>query len=267
MQRPGPEKVHALLPQIDAVDLNVELYREAGVFILRRALPTATVQNWQSALQVFYATTLAAGRKVYASNPVAVSEALPRELAAVHRHEKLLDIAETIHGADIALYNQRLLVKDQHGRAAVFTHQDFAYQTGWPDKTSVFVPLDPADADNGGMIFYPGTHHYGYLGDAGEISSDSFSSLPTFCPRLEPGDVVLMHPFTWHESGPHRHGPDRATVQIYYQPSDDPSGTALLRGQWRTEIFIGDPRPERLFRRSRVGRLREMQAEIDKRSS
>lgn len=267
MQRLNPEKIRALLPQLDAAELNVDVYRQVGVFVLRRALPAAVVQGWQSAWQAFYAGTLAAGRKVYTSNPVAVSETLPPELAVVCRHEKLLDIAEKLHGPDIAICVERVLVKDHHSRAAVVMHQDFPYQTGWPDKTSVFVPLDPANADNGGMIFYPGTHHYGYLGDAGEINLDIFGGWTAFCPRLEPGDVVLMHPFTWHGSGPHRHGSDRVTVQICYQPSDDPSGTELLRGQWRTEIFVGDPSPERLFRRSRVGRLREMQAEIDKKNA
>jgi hypothetical protein len=125
------------------------------------------MEGWQSAWQAFYAGTLAAGREVYTSNPVAVLETPPPETADVHRHEKLLDIAEEIHGPDIALYNQRLLVKDWHGRAAVFMHQDFSFQTGWPDKTSVFVALYLANADDGGMIFYPETHHYGYLGDAG----------------------------------------------------------------------------------------------------
>ena len=62
-------------------------------------------------------------------------------------------------------------------------------------------------------------------------------------------------------------GPTAPRCRSAINPSDAPSGTALVRGQWRTEIFVGDPRPERLFRRSRVGCLREMQAEIDKSKS
>ncbi len=114
------------------------------------------------------------------------------------------------------------------------------------------------------MVFYPGTHQFGYLEDAGEINPSRFwtPDWPTVSPSLDPGDLVVMNSMTWHGSGPHVSGPDRVLVDIIYQPADDPSGIALLRGNWRTEIFL-DRRSAGIFTRSRVSRLIELQRELD----
>jgi hypothetical protein len=71
-----------------------------------------------------------------------------------------------------------------------------------------------------------------------------------------------MNSLMWHRSEPHVSGPDRVLADIIYQPADDPSGIALLRGKWRTEIFL-DRRTADIFTRSRVSRLVDMQRELD----
>src|SRR5581483_11638430 len=172
----------------------------------------------------------------------------------IHEHPALLDIIELAFGPDIALYNQRFVVKDEHSRTPVFAHQDYCYHVGWPNKASAFVALSPMTPENGGMVFYPGTHHFGYLGDAGEINIDILEpGWPELAPSLDPGDVAIMNSCTWHRSGPHVSGPDRVLADIIYQPADDPSGVALLRGQWQTEIFMNGASlgGRKLFVRSR----------------
>jgi len=234
-----------------------------GIFVVRNAIPPGVVDLWRNTWNDFCATELSTGRKVNRFNPVALDEEPPPILANMHRHPSLLDVVEQAFGPDIALYNQRFVVKDQHSRGSVFLHQDFPYHLGWPTKASLFVPLSVVSPDNGGMVFYPGTHQYGYLGDAGEIDPSILDpNWPACSPSLEPGDVVLMNSLTWHGSGPHVRGPDRVLADIIYQPADDPSGIALLRGQWRTEIFL-DRRNAHLFVRSRVSRLVELQRELD----
>ena len=115
------------------------------------------------------------------------------------------------------------------------------------------------------MAFYPGTHLFGYLGDAGELNRAVLDHRwPRISPELAPGDVVLMHECTWHESEPYTAGPDRVLVQITYQPASDPSGIELLRGEWRTPIRLTDSIREQLFLRSRATRLRELQAVVDR---
>lgn len=263
VRRVGVAKIRDLLPQIDSNEFSAQIFGSVGVFVVRAVIPDDVIALWRRAWREFYDAELSEGRKVNRFNPVAVDETPPAELAGIHRHPALLDIVEKAFGPDIALYNQRFVIKDRQSRGGVFVHQDFPYHMGWPFKASMFVALSEVSPRNGGMIFYPGTHQFGYLGDAGEINPAILGpDWPTVSPSLQPGDVLLMNSLTWHGSTPHVAGPDRVLVDIIYQPADDPSGIALLRGNWRTEIFLDRREPE-IFVRSRVSRLGEMQREID----
>lgn len=226
-----------------------------GYVVVRSALPMNDIHDWQSAWFTYAQTP----RKVE-FNPVAVNGPFPEPLASIYKHPALLDLVEQVFGPDIALYNHRFVVKDKDSRGPVFLHHDTPYHIGWPTKLSCFVPLTIVD-NNGAMLFWPGTHRYGYLGDAGEIRRDVIE-MKWHSPVLHPGDVVLMHSACWHESWAHKSGPDRVMVDTIMQPANDPSGIELLRGQWRCE-----PQPwlrgNNIFIRSRSSRLRELQAIVD----
>lgn len=263
-KRIAPDHLRPLLPLLDSPEFSREVFVQTGVFIIRNAIPAETLRGWQSAWQKFAADLkVAGGRQVNRFNPVAVDETPPPPLADMHKHPALLDIIEQAFGPDIALYNQRFVVKDELSRTPVFTHQDYCYHRGWPNKASAFVPLSPMTPQNGGMSFYPGTHHFGYLGDAGELDLAVLGpDWPEIAPSVNPGDLVLMNSCTWHGSGPHISGPDRVLADIIYQPADDPSGVALLRGEWRTGVFLNQL-PRNLFVRSRASRLTDLQKKVD----
>lgn len=251
------------LSQTEAGELSPEIFAKTGVFVVRGAIPPATMARWQEAWQDFYAGRLADAREIDLFNPVVVHEQVPQPLAEIHRCPELLDQMERLY-PDLALYTQRFVIKDRRSRGPVFLHHDYGYDLGWPEKASAFVPLSPTNDSNGGLIFYPGTHLLGYLGDVGELDREILDpAWPAFQPSLEPGDVAVMHECTWHASSPHVSGPDRVLVQITYQPASDPSGIALLRGRWRTDARLGDLPRERLFKRCRASRLRELQSEVD----
>ena len=257
------DEARALIPRLDAATLAVDDYRRAGVFVVRGAIPSAQVRAWQEAWSRF-AGALAGARRVDPFNPVAMHEPAPDELACLHACPALLDLMQQVY-PDLALYQQRFVIKDAHSRGPVFLHQDYGYDHGWPEKTAVFVPLSRSGPDNGGLVLYPGTHRLGYLGDTGEVDPSCLGvELPSLCPELDPGDVLLMHECTWHASLPHRNGPDRILAQVTYQPADDPSGVASLRGRPLARPSIGPETRARLFLRSRAGRLRELQAENDR---
>ena len=125
------------------------------------------------------------------------------------------------------------------------------------------LPLGPMNPDNGGLVLYPGTHHLGFLGDAGEINLDILDSQwPAVAPELEPGDLILMHDCTWHASSPRKSEQERIMVQITYQPASDPSTTKVLRGNSNTGVSLTNIAREDLFKRSRAGRLQELQAQV-----
>jgi hypothetical protein len=251
------------LTRVDANQLDIEVYRQLGVFVLRSALPEHVVAEWTRHWMDFQEERLSDSRHLDPYNPVVLNEALPDQLANLYRHPTLLDLVETIY-PDLGFFLQRFLLKDRHNVDAVFLHQDFAYNVGWPDKTSVFVPLTPMSPENGGLVLYPGTHHLGYLGDAGELDPALLDpGWPRLAPTCQPGDVLLMHDCTWHESGPRVTQRDRILVQITYQPSSDPSSTECLRGVQHPRLDLSQIPAARLFRRSRSSRLRELQQAID----
>lgn len=271
MRRLSIEKIRQLLPQADSEVFSPDVFAQTGIFVIRKAIPNETMRLWLAAWEEFYTELMVKGRKVNPYNPVALDETPPEILADMHRHPALLDIVEKAFGPNIGLYNQRFVIKDQHSRGPVFLHQDYCYHIGWPHKASAFVSLSPMSPENGGLVFYPGTHHFGYLGDAGELNASVLpSDWPTLAPSLAPGDVALMNSNTWHRSGPHLGGPDRIMADIIYQPADDPSSIALVQGEWDTEIHFAREDRQNLFNRCRAKTVQELQrrlTELDPTSS
>jgi hypothetical protein len=264
MKKIGVPSLNALLPKIDSALFDPEVFAQTGLFVIRQAIQAKELALWRTEWDFFYSTELASGENVSRFNPVSIDLALPPLLQAIHKSPSLLDIVEKVFGPDLALYNQRFVIKDRYRLGDIFLHSDFPYHYGWPDKASAFLALSPVNRDNGGMYFYPGTQQFGYLADTGELDADVLPrGWPVVSPMLDAGDVVLMHSATWHGSHPFSHGPDRVLVDIIYQPADDPSSSALLRGQWQTELRIDKDMKKRLYKRSRVTRLVELQKKLD----
>ncbi len=255
--------IRSLISKADSQTFDPEIYRETGFFVVRNVVPQDQVELWQEQWQAFYQRSLNGKRKVNPFNPVHVHEAPPEALANIHANPAILDVLEKLY-PDLAIFMQRFVIKDSNSRTPVFTHGDFAYDYGWPEKTTCFIPLSPSNARNGGISFYPGTHHFGYMGDAGEVNTGLLNpDWPLICPELTPGDIALCHTCTWHCSPAFESGPDRVLVQATYQPSSDPSSTALLRGEWRVRYRLSDVPRDQFFTRCRSSRMRELQAQID----
>ena len=253
-----------LIHSADSDVFSLDIYRETGFFVVRNVVPKETVRSWQNAWAEFYAETLSSNRKVDPFNPVHVHEQTPDDLASIHRTPEILDVLEGVY-PDLALFMQRFVIKDAKSRGKVFVHSDFGYDYGWPEKTTTFIPLSPSNERNGGISFYPGTNHLGYMGDVGEVNLNLLDdSWPLVCPSLQPGDIALCHTCTWHFSPPYQSGPDRVLVQATYQPSSDPSSTALLRGEDKARYLMSGIPRDKFFARSRSSRLRELQQELDK---
>ena len=242
---------------------DADVYREAGFFVLRGAIPAEVVERWQLAWQAFYDSELAQGRNVNQANPVALNEQLPPALATMYQEPVFVATASHIFGPHVALYNHRFVIKDAHSRNKVFLHQDSCYHLGNLNKCSMFVPLSIANRDNGGMTFHAGSHKLGFLGDAGEINPDSFDvRWPKVTPEVHPGDFIIMNSALWHESGPNLNGVDRIMADMILQPADDPTGKELLAGQWQTGIFYSPANYIRYFSSSRVLKIIKYEKEL-----
>ena len=236
-------------------------FEQNGYLLHRRLIDSDTVSAWAA----LYAS-LADPNRVPEFNPVAINDdRMQPLLSLITRHPAILDAVEEVFGPNIALYNQRFVVKDAKSRDAVFLHQDTPYHIGWPRKLSAFVALSESKMENGGLYLRRATHIWGYLGDAGELNPEVLGPNQWLnAIDMHPGDVLLMHSACWHGSYAHTEGPDRVLTDIIYQPADDPSGKKLMRGTWKTNDHIQDEQRANMFIRSRTSRLKELQEQLDK---
>lgn len=150
---------------------------------------------------------------------------------------RLLDLVAQVLGPDLCIGTWRVLMKDHHFDGPINVHQDWPYFGGDTRKLNVFVPMTPMNAENGGLVFYEKSHHYGPL-ERGDIDVGRFAAdLPQVCPSLEVGDVLLADFLTWHYSAPSQAPKDRILFQLMYQPADDPSSAHVVRGR-RNNPFV-----------------------------
>ena len=197
------------------------------------------------------------------NNPVEIKE-LPDELYQLSRNPKLLELLEPVFGENIGLYQKRFVVKDSSSVNPVILHQDSGYHVGTFDKASMFLALKKVNRENGGMYLYPGTHRFGYLGDAGSINAEVLpSNWPVITPELEPGDFMLMRSLTWHGSGPFVSGDERVMTDFIYQPASDPSTREVVKGAsgW-SRSFLTERRQD-IFIACRSSKLRQIKGVLD----
>jgi hypothetical protein len=196
--------------------------------------------GWQNLVQV------AEGANLKRSDRF-VFGVLPGPIGKLYQHPALIALAHAQCGPDLALYMNRILLKDRGWNGPVSMHQDMPYFNGGFRKLSIFVPLKPVQADggNGGLKFVLGSHRYGNL-QRGTIDRQQFEPMADFAPSMAVGDILLMDFFTWHWSEAAEIATDRPLMQIVYQPADDGSyagpafGVAaptLIAGRWQTNHF------------------------------
>ena len=68
----------------------------------------------------------------------------------------------------------------------------YRISNGGFDRYSLFICLTDNNHLNGGMIVYPFTHKFGYLGDTGDFKT-CYKKLFKKLSDLKSGDVLVMH--------------------------------------------------------------------------
>lgn len=246
---------------VDGTVFIPEIFKQSGIFILRNVIPPVEILALQTKWEILCKELeKKGGRRKDQNNPVNFLDELPVYFQDFWKSEYVKTIATTVIGPNVALYNHRIVIKDKMSDSSVFLHQDYCYHLGFPAKCSLFIPIFDSGSEQGSLSFYPGTHQYGYLGDAGEIDPKSFKKWERITPYLAAGDVAIMNSCLWHESGPNMTGTDRVLFDIIIQPADDPSGKDLVAGEWQTDFWINkDTRNyeiDRLFINSRTKKLK-----------
>lgn len=130
------------------------------------------------------------------------------ELAAITRDRRICDkLCSLYDGYEPRLFKEKYIIKPpgSHGSGK---HQDYNWWQGFPHScVSVVVAIDAADRDNGCTQLWPGSHHHGFLHQAGTLDGvippDFTRDEPTYL-ETEPGDVALFSCFTIHAAGPNQ---------------------------------------------------------------
>ena len=229
---------------------NDEIFRRSGVLLIRNLIS----QECASAYLNLYNESLndgsAEARKDHLTE---VSFSPNSSLAKILFEPPVAALIANFFDGKPALHNIRIIRKDHINPNPVFVHQDTPYCLGFQDRLSLFVSLSKCVMTNGGLFAYPGTHNFGYLGDAGAIGESLTRQMFKFEPNLLPGDCLLMHSSTWHGSGANTEAIPRVLYDIQLQPVTDPSSILSLchypLSEWRLRLTNRD-----IFSSSRVQR-------------
>lgn len=239
---------------LEGTTCSIDILKRSGVFIVRNLISAEQVKLYRDAYEFGLQQGYAEPRPNHLTE---VSFELDSPLAGILFEPQIATLSEQLCSGKPGLHNIRIVRKDLRNTQAVFVHQDSPYCLGFFDRFSMFVALTSCSADNGGLFVYPGTHHFGYLGDAGSISDDLSNQLFRMTPDLEPGDCLVMHSAVWHGSTPNNGLTDRVMYDIQIQPVSDPSTLVSLCQEplpsWRLRMDNKD-----IFSNSRVQRCAKL---------
>ena len=235
---------------LEGTSFSIDAFNRAGVFVIRKLISAEQAklyrEKYESGLQQGSA-------KPRLNHLTEVSFEFDSPLAGILFEPQVAAFSKLFFSEKPGLHNIRIVRKDRGNIEAVFTHQDSPYCLGFFDRFSMFVALTSCNAGNGALFVYPGTHHFGYLGDAGAISDALTDQMFRMTPVLEPGDCLVMHSAIWHGSTPNKSLTERVMYDIQIQPVSDPSTLVSLchapLPAWRLRMDNKD-----IFSSSRVQR-------------
>jgi hypothetical protein len=229
----------------DDIDFIVEDYMRDGYAIVRGALSAEEMVEIQAQWQRLR-DPLRAGQVVdgIRRDHFYVHGRLPSPVGDVYRHPRIVRIAERLLGPNIALYLNRLNVKDEMFVDNIHLHQDMPYFNGGQNKVNFFVALQDINLNNGAMVFVAASQKLGIL-DRNTIDIGKHPELEVAIPGLRPGDLVIADIKLWHSSVPNAAGTDRVLLQMMFQPGDDGSyypssvpNPLIVAGEWETSEFV-----------------------------
>ncbi len=241
-----------------AKTINHNILEDLGFFVIKNAFPSDTVEKFRVKFLNFLEK-----KKLYKTkqHPVEVKIEGRKSFEEIYKDKNLKKIVKGFFKGRVGSDFFRIVKKDYKNSSAVFCHQDTGYQMGNFDRFSLFISLTNNNHLNGGMVVYPSTHKFGYLGDAGEISKKITKKYLKICPDLKSGDVLVMHSALWHESDKNFKKVNRIYLEIHIQNLDDPNTKYNIIGKSRKIIKPLFDR-NNIFSNSRVSRIIKFKKQI-----
>ncbi|MDR6553145.1 phytanoyl-CoA dioxygenase family protein [Paenibacillus qinlingensis] len=212
-------------------------YNEQGYLVLRNVfteLEAKVIQTECDQLLTLGEYTdkfnIRAGHKSYVDGSIAIERLDPvHDISAVFadlvKDERLLAPLRDIYLDEPLLFKDKLIYK-LPGSNGYSMHQDASWWQGFPIEglISVMVAIDGATTANGGLELFPGYH--GHLRSTpGELRNMNAEEIAEIYPKkgeiveTNPGDVIIFHSFTPHQSGANTSQVSRKQLYLTYSPS------------------------------------------------
>jgi hypothetical protein len=232
--------------------INLSILNKYGFFIIRGLIPFNLINNYFLKYNEYKLSNFFDRNN---SHLTEVRIGSSNSLINILYEDPIVKLAKSLFPKGAGVYNIRIVKKDNTDRNKVFLHQDVGYQYGSFNRYSIFIPLSNCYKENGGLTFVPGSHSFGYLGDAGAIRESILPiDLDLVTPNVRPGDVIIMNSYTWHKSDYNQTGEDRIYYDIHLNQWDDPSSKYQIKAGVKNKYEI-DYDLEYIFDNSRLQRL------------
>ncbi|RXZ80400.1 phytanoyl-CoA dioxygenase family protein [Paenibacillaceae bacterium] len=152
-----------------------------------------------------------------------------QDLSAVFRNlvndPRILDPLRDLYLDEPVLFKDKLIYK-LPGVTGYTMHQDAAWWQGFPLEglISVMVAVDGASTENGGLELFPGYHDRfrSTKGELRNMNAEEIAEIDASKGQIvetEPGDIILFHSFTPHQSGANTANVSRRQLYLTYSPA------------------------------------------------
>mgnify|MGYP001469679979 CR=1 FL=1 len=232
----------------DSNKLNINILHELGFFVIRDFVEVLVLNRL---LKIYIDKT---NLSPVENHPTKVfSEIDP--VNEIVKSKSFQSILPLFFNGNVGYIRGQFFRKNKNNPDKVKLHNDLMYSSGGSEKYSIFIPITNSNKLNGNLILYPGTHHFGLLGDAGELNRDILpKDLLPLENELNPGDVLIMNSATWHESKSFKCGQERVFFEFKLVSSEDPTSVGILLGD-KKQLYKLTGVCNDLFLNSRLQRL------------
>lgn len=215
----------------------IQQYNEQGYLVLRNVFTPEDAKVWQ--VECDRLLTLAPYTNPYnvrvAHRSYGNGESKVEKFDPVHdissvmanlvADERLLAPLRDLYLDEPVLFKDKLIFK-LPGANGYSMHQDASWWQGFPIEglISVMVAIDGATKANGGLELFPG-YHDRLRSTPGELRNMNLEEIAGIDPatgeivETNPGDIILFHSFTPHQSGPNLSDHSRKQLFLTYSPS------------------------------------------------
>lgn len=215
----------------------LQTYKEQGYLVLRGVFSEAEAKVMQQECDNLLTLSdytnpknIRAGYKHYANGEQKIERFDPVHdispvYAALVKDERILAPLRDIYLDEPLLFKDKLIFK-LPGANGYSMHQDAAWWQGFPMEglVSVMVAIDGASTENGGLELFAG-YHERLLSTPGELrnlNAEEIAGIDKDAGAIvetNPGDVIIFHSYTPHQSGPNLSNRSRKQLFLTYTPA------------------------------------------------